>query len=44
MLKGLNAQFLVVSKSNQGNLYDDRRFEINKVNLMLYNFVVNYHF
>jgi outer membrane porin, OprD family len=44
MFKGLDTQFLVVSKINQGNLYDDRRFEINKVNLMLYNFVVNYHF
>lgn len=44
MLKGLDAQFLAVSKTNKGNLYGDGRFEINKVNLMVYNVVLNYHF
>lgn len=44
MLKGLDAQLLVVAKVNQGNLYDDLRSEFNKVNMELYNLVLNYHF
>ncbi|HMP30778.1 MAG TPA: hypothetical protein PKD85_14325, partial [Saprospiraceae bacterium] len=42
VLKGLDAQLLFVTKVNQGNLYDDRKFEFNKVNLNLYNFVLTY--
>ena len=44
VLKGLDAQLLIVKKKNYGNIYNDRKFEINKVNMMLYNLVLNYHF
>ena len=44
LLKGLDAQLLVVAKVNQGELYDDLKSEINKVNMELYNLVLNYHF
>lgn len=44
VLKGLDAQLLVVSKFNNGDLHGDKRFEFNKVNMGLYNLVINYHF
>jgi|JI9StandDraft_1071089.scaffolds.fasta_scaffold06738_4 hypothetical protein len=44
ILKGLDAQLLVVVKMNQGDLHSDLKSEINKVNMELYNFVLNYHF
>jgi hypothetical protein len=44
MLKGLDAQLLVVSKIKEGETYNNKIFEFNKVNVMLYNFVLNYHF
>ncbi len=44
VLKGLDAQLLVVSKVNQGELHDDLKSEFNKVNMELYNLVLNYHF
>jgi hypothetical protein len=44
LLKGMDAQVLLVNKKGYGNLYNDRKFEINKVNMMLYNVVLNYHF
>ncbi len=44
ILKGLEAQLLVVWKMNTGEIYNNRRFEINKVNMMQYNFVLNFHF
>ncbi|MFN0081879.1 MAG: OprD family outer membrane porin [Ferruginibacter sp.] len=44
VLKGLEAQLLVVGKLNSGETYNNKRFEINKVNMVLYNFVLNYHF
>jgi hypothetical protein len=43
-LKGLDAQFLVVGKLNNGELYNNRRFEINKVNMLNYNLILNFHF
>jgi hypothetical protein len=43
-LKGLDAQLLIVGKINQGELYNNRKFEINKVNMVNYNLVINYHF
>ena len=43
-LEGLDLQLLIVGKKNQGELYDNRKFEINKVNLLNYNLVLNYHF
>lgn len=44
LLKGIDAQLLVVWKKNIGSLYDNKRFEFNKVNMMQYNFVLNFHF
>lgn len=43
-LHGLVFQFLVVHKRRVGNVYDTMRFVHNKVDMTLYNFVVNYHF
>lgn len=42
--KGLEAQLLVVGKLKNGETYNNQKFEFNKVNMMLYNFVLNYHF
>lgn len=44
VFKGLDAQLLVVAKLNNGDVYNDKRFEFNKVNMALYNVVLNYHF
>ena len=44
ILKGLEAQLLVVWKMNNGELYNNKRFEFNKVNMLQYNSVLNYHF
>jgi hypothetical protein len=44
ILKGLDAQLLLVTKLNEGETYGDKRFEFNKVNMVLYNLVLNYHF
>jgi len=44
ILKGLEAQLLVVGKLNRGETYNNKRFEFNKVDMVLYNFVMNYHF
>lgn len=42
--KGLEAQLLVVNKTGMGETYDDLRFVINKVDMFLYNLVINYRF
>lgn len=44
IMKGMDAQLLVVSKIRQGETYSHKNFEFNKVNIILYNFVLNYHF
>ncbi|WP_438946834.1 hypothetical protein [Sediminibacterium sp.] len=44
LFQGMDAQLLIVGKMNQGNLYNNPKNEINKVNMVLYNFVLNYHF
>ena len=44
MLEGLDVQFLGVGKIRSGETYNNKKFEFNKVNMMLYNFVLNYHF
>lgn len=44
LFQGMDAQLLIVAKMNQGNLYNNPKNEINKVNMVLYNFVLNYHF
>lgn len=44
MFNGLEAQLLVVGKLNSGETYNNKKFEFNKVNVVLYNFVLNYHF
>jgi outer membrane porin, OprD family len=44
VLNGLEAQLLLVGKLNNGETYNNKKFEFNKVNMMLCNFVLNYHF
>ncbi len=44
VFKGLEAQLLVVGKIKNGQTYDNKKFEFNKVNMLLYNFLLNYHF
>lgn len=44
ILKGLEGQWLIVGKFNQGNTYDNLKYEFNKVDMILYNFVLNYRF
>jgi hypothetical protein len=43
-LKGLYAQFLLVAKKRIGEDYGNPRYVLNKVNMILYNFIVNYSF
>jgi hypothetical protein len=44
VLQGLEAQFLLAEKSRNGETYNNSKFVINKVNMVQYNFVLNYHF
>ncbi len=44
MMKGLEAQLLVVGKLRDGETYNNEKFEFNKVDMVTYNFVLNYHF
>lgn len=43
-LKGLRAQFLYVWKGRLGEVYDNDRYVINKVDMSLYNLILNYAF
>lgn len=43
-LNGLDLQLLVATKGNIGETYNDFKYEFNKVDMLLYNLVVNYHF
>ncbi len=43
-LKGMEAQLLIAGKINNGELYNNKRYSFNKVNMTQYNFVINYHF
>jgi hypothetical protein len=44
LLKGWDAAVLIVGKIKNGNTYDNNKFVINKVNMMNYNFILNFHF
>lgn len=43
-LKDLEIEALVAHKWNQGSLYDDDRYRINKVDMTNYNLIMNYTF
>lgn len=43
-LKGFDFQLLYVYKGQMGKNYSNNRYVFNKVNMSLYNFVINYHF
>lgn len=43
-LKGWEAQLLWVYKGGRGNTYGEGRYEINRVNMQLWNLVFNFHF
>ncbi len=42
--EGIEIQFLAVKKWNQGNLYGDEKYRINKVDMINYNLILNYNF
>ena len=42
--EGLEAQLLLVGKKRIGNNYENNRFVLNKVDMILYNFILNYSF
>lgn len=44
LMQGLEGQLLLVSKYRIGNTYANPKFTFNKVNMLLTNFVLNYHF
>jgi len=44
VLEGLDAQLLIVGKIRNGETYNNKKFEFNKVDLVHYSFVLNYHF
>lgn len=44
LLKGMETQLLIVSKIKNGETYGEMRYVIHKVNMVLYNLVINYHF
>jgi len=44
LLQGMDAQLLIVGKINKGETYQEAKYQFNKVNMVLYNFVLNYHF
>lgn len=44
LLQGLDAQLLLVGKLNCGDILNNKKYEINKVNMVVVNFVLNYHF
>lgn len=43
-LEGLEPQLLYVYKARSGNIYDNDKYVINKVNMSNWNLVLNYHF
>ena len=44
LVRGLESQLLVVAKFREGETYNQPKYEINKVNMLLVNAVLNYHF
>ncbi|MCX6316330.1 MAG: OprD family outer membrane porin [Bacteroidetes bacterium] len=44
MLKGLDAQVLWVYKGKKGNTYGNGKYVLNKVDMMNWNMMLNYHF
>ncbi|MBK7433167.1 MAG: outer membrane porin, OprD family [Chitinophagaceae bacterium] len=43
-MKGLEVQVLIAGKSKEGETYSNKKYEFNKVNMVLYNLAINYHF
>ena len=43
-LKGLNGELLITRKDRTGKTYDNNKYVINKVNMTLFNLVLNYTF
>ena len=44
LMQGLEGQLLFVCKYGIGETYNNPKYQINKVNMLLTNFVLNYHF
>ncbi len=43
-MQGLEGQLLLVTKLGAANTYNNPKYQFNKVNMLLTNFVLNYHF
>jgi hypothetical protein len=43
-MNGLNLELLYLYKARQGNVYDEWKYVINKVNMHQLNFIMNYIF
>ena len=44
LMHGLEGQLLLVAKYGVGDTFNNPKYQINKVNLLMTNFVLNYHF
>jgi hypothetical protein len=44
VFEGVDIQFLAVKKWNQGDLHNDEKYRINKVDMTNYNLILNYNF
>lgn len=44
IFQGLEAHFLVVGKISEGETYENPKYILNKVDMVTYNFMLNYHF
>lgn len=44
LINGLEAELILASKINAGETYQLTKYEVNKVNLLLTNIILNYHF
>jgi hypothetical protein len=44
LMQGLEGQLLLVCKYRIGEIYNNPKYQFNKVNMLLTNFVLNYHF
>jgi hypothetical protein len=44
LMQGLEGQLLLVCKYGIGEMYNNPKYQMNKVNMLLTNFVLNYHF
>ena len=44
LFEGLDVQYLLVAKFNEGETYDNLKYVFNKVDMQVHNLVLNFHF